>query len=74
MSAAVDANLLLYASDSTSPYHEPASNRLGQLAAGPEIVYLFWPVVMAYLQISTHPRNFRRFAGITPRDPLAKEG
>jgi len=29
-------------------------------AQGPEIVYLFWPTIMAYLRIATHPTVFRR--------------
>lgn len=30
------------------------------MAAGPSIAYLFWPVVMAYLRIATHPSVFAR--------------
>ncbi len=55
MSATVDANVLLYASDESSPFHAAARARLEAVARGPEIVYLFWPVLMAYLRISTHP-------------------
>lgn len=55
MSSTVDANVLLYASDESSPFHAQALARLARLARGPEIVYLFWPVITAYLRISTHP-------------------
>ena len=58
MSSTVDANVLLYASDDSSRFHEPASAFLGQLAHGPEIVCLFWPTLMAYLRIATHPAIF----------------
>lgn len=58
MSSTIDANLLLYASDTSSTYHRPARAHLEGLAKGPEIVYLFWPVVMAYLRIATHPSIF----------------
>lgn len=58
MTATVDANVLLYASDSTSKRHPSAVALLGRLAAGPDLVYLFWPVVMAYLRIATHPSIF----------------
>jgi toxin-antitoxin system PIN domain toxin len=58
VSAAVDANVLLYASDETSPFHERAASLVAELAAGPTLLYLFWPVVMAYLRIATHPRVF----------------
>jgi len=60
VSVSVDANLLLYASDEASPFHERARQLLEQVAAGPEIVYLFWPTVMAYLRLATHPAVFER--------------
>ncbi len=55
MSVTVDANILLYASDTTSPRHERALNLVQELAAGPALLYVFWPVLMSYLHISTHP-------------------
>jgi toxin-antitoxin system PIN domain toxin len=58
VSVAIDANLLLYASDEYSPRHRRAIDLLEELAAGPGLVYLFWPVAMAYLRISTHPSVF----------------
>ena len=58
MSYTVDAKLLLYAADEASSFHEPASAFLGRIAAGPEIAYLFWPTLMAYLRIATHPGIF----------------
>ena len=63
MSATVDANVLVYASNEADPVHEPARALVEQLAAGPELVYLFWPAIMGYLRIVTH-------AAILPR-PLA---
>ena len=60
MSYAIDANLLLYASDRDSPLHERATALLAEIAIGPELVYLFWPTVMAYLRIATHPAVFAR--------------
>lgn len=65
MSVACDANVLLYASDSRSPRHGPAQRLVARFAEGPDLLYLFWPVVMAYLRIATHPRIFER--------PLAPE-
>lgn len=58
MSATLDANLLLYASDESSPFHARALETLAMLARGPELLYLFWPTVMAYLRIATHPSVF----------------
>ena len=31
-----------------------------RLAGGPEIVYFFWPVLLGYLRIVTHPAILRR--------------
>lgn len=66
MSFAVDANLLLYASDLGSARQPLAARRLERLAEGPDIVYLFWPVLMAYLRVATHPSVFT-----SPLDPEA---
>lgn len=60
MSRTIDANVLLYASDASSPNHSAALAVLETLAAGPEIVYLFWPTAMAYLRVATHPSVFAR--------------
>lgn len=60
MSYTVDANILLYASDEASRFHRLALELVKRMAAGPEIAYLFWPTVMAYLRISTHPAVFAR--------------
>lgn len=58
MSYTIDANLLLYASDAASPWHGRAVELVKQVARGPEIAYVFWPTVMAYLRIATHPAVF----------------
>lgn len=58
MSATVDANVLLYASDERSPYRDRAIELISEIARGPGIVYLFWPTVMAYLRLATHPAVF----------------
>lgn len=58
MSVTLDANVLLYASDATSPRQHQALDVLRERAEGPEILYLFWPVALAYLRIATHPAIF----------------
>jgi len=55
VSATLDVNVLVYASDTSSPRHEAATRVLQQFVAGPELGYLFWPVVLGYLRIITHP-------------------
>lgn len=54
MSATVDTNVLVYASNVDDPLHEAARSLVERLAAGPEIVYLFWPVLLGYLRVVTH--------------------
>jgi hypothetical protein len=60
VSSAIDVNPLVYASDTSSPFHEPALAFVERLAAGRELVYLFWPTALAYLRIATHPSIFAR--------------
>lgn len=52
----VDANLLLYAVDSTSPQHEPARAWWEATLAGDTRVGLPWQTIGAFLRIATHPR------------------
>ena len=58
MSCSLDANVLLYASDRSSERHEAARKFLESCAAGPELLYLAWPVLMSYLRVATHSRIF----------------
>jgi len=69
MSVTIDANVLRYASDDQSPRHRSARDLRVRLAAGPDIVYVFWPVAMAYLRIATHTGVFEH-----PLDPEVARG
>jgi toxin-antitoxin system PIN domain toxin len=60
LSFALDANILLFASDDDSPLCARAKEVLRGAAQESEIVYIFWPTIMAYLRIATHPSVFRR--------------
>ena len=55
MSVTVDANVLVYASNEADPAHDRALALVESLAAGRGLVYLFWPALMGYLRIVTHP-------------------
>ncbi|HEY8203073.1 MAG TPA: TA system VapC family ribonuclease toxin [Actinomycetota bacterium] len=68
MSITVDTNLLLYASDTYSPSHARAVEALRACATGPEPLYLFWPVLMGYLRIATHPTIFDE--PLSPREAM----
>ena len=72
MSYTIDVNILLYASDRTSPFHEAAGAFLHNCQKDPDILCLTWPVVMAYVRIATHPRIFER--PMTPREAIDNVG
>lgn len=59
MSVAIDANLLVYASDEHSPFYARARAFLGDCLSGQDLICLTWPVVTAYLRLTTHPRISR---------------
>jgi predicted nucleic acid-binding protein len=52
----IDANLLLYAYNRASDQHERARVWLEEALAGTQSVLLPWPVVLAFLRISTSSR------------------
>ncbi|MCL2780500.1 MAG: VapC toxin family PIN domain ribonuclease, partial [Actinomycetia bacterium] len=52
----LDANLLLYAVDSESPFHERAAAWLTETLNGDRRVALPWQTIGAFMRISTHPR------------------
>ncbi len=52
----VDANVLLFAVDESSPFHSVAWNWLDSAMNGPERVGLPWPSLLAFQRIITHPR------------------
>ena len=53
-----DANLLLYAYDASSPFHQTASAWWSKTLDGSELVGLCSPVLFAFVRISTSPRAF----------------
>jgi toxin-antitoxin system PIN domain toxin len=55
-----DANLLLYAYDSASPFHAAASRWWAALLSGVEPVGLCPVVVFAFLRLATHGKVFER--------------
>jgi uncharacterized protein len=65
LSATVDTNILLYAANADDDAHFAARELLERLAGGPDLFYLFWPTIMGFLRIATHPAIFP--------EPLAPE-
>ena len=62
----VDANILLYAVDQTSPLHTRSSEWLEDTLNSPRRIGLPWQTLGAFLRIATHPRASR-----TPLSPGA---
>lgn len=52
----IDANLLLYSVDRTSPFHAAAADWLTEQLNGPRRIGLPWQSLVAFVRISTHPR------------------
>jgi hypothetical protein len=69
VSYSIDVNLLLYASDASSPLHPSARRFLEACARTHEPLYLCYPTLMAYVRMSTHPRIFTN--PLTPAEALA---
>ena len=56
----VDANLLLYAEDTLSEYHEMARSWWDKQLSGSAPVCLCWPVLTAFIRIGTNVRLHQR--------------
>jgi toxin-antitoxin system PIN domain toxin len=54
----VDANVLLYAVDESSPNHEVAKPWLEEQLSGSETFAFAWAVLVAFLRLGTNPRVF----------------
>lgn len=59
MSASIDSNILVYASNDRDERAAQARDLVRRLANGPDILYLFWPTILGYLRIVTHPAILR---------------
>lgn len=54
----VDANLLLYAQNTSSPEHSKAKSWWDKQLSGTELIGLSWTVLTAFIRIGTNPRIF----------------
>lgn len=59
MSRTLDTNILVYASDPTSPFYEGAMDVIEDVSRGPSLLYMFWPVLLGYLRVATSRVVFR---------------
>jgi toxin-antitoxin system PIN domain toxin len=56
----VDANLLIYAYDESSPFQAASRRWVESMLSGVEPVRLSWLTLMAFLRITTNPKLFER--------------
>jgi uncharacterized protein len=54
----IDANLLIYAYDRSSPFHEPARRWIERTFSGTEPVRLSWTALLAFVRITTNAKAF----------------
>jgi uncharacterized protein len=59
MSYSIDTNILLYASDQESVYHDKAKRFMEGRGDDPDLLCLTWGTLMGYQRIATHPSIFR---------------
>jgi toxin-antitoxin system PIN domain toxin len=60
----VDLNVLLYAVNSASPFHERARGWLDHSLNGAGTVAFCWTVLLGFVRLSTHPAVFPRPLGV----------
>ena len=56
----VDTNVLMYAADADSPFHEACRGWCADQRARPDAWYTTWPILYEFLRVATHPRVLRR--------------
>jgi toxin-antitoxin system PIN domain toxin len=56
----VDTNVLVYAADADSAFHEPCRAWLERKRARPDAWYTPWSILYEFLRVTTHPRVMRR--------------
>lgn len=54
----VDVNLLLYAYDTSSKFHNSAKQWWEQALSGTDLIGLPWNTILAFLRITTNPRIY----------------
>lgn len=56
----VDANILLYAEDTSNSHHQIAKNWWDEKLSGDDPVYLCWAIISAFIRLATSSRIFLR--------------
>jgi len=58
MTMTIDTNVLVTAVDNSSPHQHRARQLLDWVSEGPHVVHLFWPTLLGFVRIVTHPSIF----------------
>jgi toxin-antitoxin system PIN domain toxin len=56
----VDTNILLYAANRDSPFHDRCAGLLAAWRARPEAWFVTWGICYEFLRVATHPRVLER--------------
>lgn len=56
----VDTNILVYAADTGSPWHEKSRDWIERRRARPDAWYVTWSILYEFMRVTTHPRVLRR--------------
>jgi toxin-antitoxin system PIN domain toxin len=56
----VDTNVLVYAADADSPFHQACRAWLHDRRQRPDAWYSTWPILYEFLRVTTHSRVMRR--------------
>ena len=59
-----DTNVLVYAVDEDSPFHEPCRARVVQAREGSSPAFVTWSICYEFLRVTIHPR-----VSLSPRTP-----
>ncbi|MBL7685513.1 MAG: PIN domain-containing protein [Deltaproteobacteria bacterium] len=61
----IDTNILLYAADHDSPFHESCFDLLEESRRSLSVWYLTWGICYEFLRVVTHPKVFKKPLTIT---------
>ena len=56
----VDTNILVYAADADSPWHEEAHDWIERRRSEPDAWYVTWSILYEFMRVTTHPRVMRK--------------
>ena len=56
----VDTNVLVYAADRDSEFHQPCRSKLEEWRSLASAWYTTWPILYEFLRVTTHPRVLRK--------------